>query len=72
MDADLQLKETLHMALNNAVSRMEQLKDPSDRRCLFHEYKEWLGSDIKDEVWAIPREAIEGDGDTTSVSAESE
>ena len=49
MDADSQLKETLKIALNNAVSRMEQLKDPSDRRCLFHEYKEWLGEDIKDE-----------------------
>ena len=72
MDADSQLKETLHIALNNAVSRMEQLKDPSDRRCLFHEYKEWLGADIDDEVWAIPREAIQGDGDTTSVSAESQ
>ena len=71
MDADLPLKETLHAALSNAVSRMEQLKDPSDRRCLFHEYKEWLGADINDEVWAIPREAIQEDGDTTIVSAES-
>ena len=72
MDADSQLKDTLHIALNNAVSRMEQLKNPSDRRCLFHEYKEWLGSDIKDEVWAIPREAIQGDGDATSLSTESQ
>ena len=51
---------------------MEQLKDPSDRRCLFHEYKEWLGTDIQDEVWAIPREAIQEDSDPTSISAESE
>ena len=54
MDADSKLKETLKITLNNAVSRMEQLKDPSDRRCLFHEYKEWLGKDINNEVWAIP------------------
>ena len=72
MNSDLQLKEPLHLAVNNAVSRMEQLKDPSDRRCLFHEYKEWLGAAIKDEVWAIPREAIQGDGDATSLSTESQ
>ena len=72
MDADSQLKETLYIALNNAVSRIEQLKSPDDRRCLFHEYKEWLGEDIKDEVWAIPREAIQEDIDPTSISAESE
>ena len=69
MDADSQLKETLHIALNNAVSRMEQLKDPSDRRSLFHEYKEWLGAEINDEVWAIPREAIQEDVDTNGMSA---
>jgi len=40
---------------------METLKDPSDRRCIFLEYKEWLGEDINDEVWAIPREAIQND-----------
>ena len=68
IDADTQLKGTLHIALNNAVSRMEQLKDPSDRRCLFHEYREWLGADINDEVWAIPREAIQEDGETPSSS----
>ena len=61
MNADLQLKETLHMAVNNAVSRMETLKDPADRRCLFHEYKEWLGGNINDEVWAIPIEAIQNE-----------
>ena len=61
MDKDSQLKETLHIAVNNAVSRMEALKKPSDRRCLFQEYKEWLGGDINDEVWAIPTEAIQND-----------
>tara|TARA_Y100000814_G_scaffold130114_1_gene94125 strand:+ start:458 stop:649 length:192 start_codon:yes stop_codon:yes gene_type:complete len=61
MNTDSHLKEILHLAVNNAVSRMESLKDPSDRRCIFLEYKEWLGEDINDEVWAIPREAIQND-----------
>ena len=58
MNADKQLKEILHMAVNNAVSRMKILKRPADRRCLFHEYKEWLGENIDDEVLAIPTEII--------------
>ncbi len=61
MNDDSELKEILHMAVTNAVSRMEILKEPSDRRCVFNEYKEWLGEDINDEIWAIPREAIQND-----------
>ena len=61
MNADSKLKEIRQMAVNNAVSRMETLKEPSDRRCLFHEYKEWLGGEINDEVWAIPTEAIQNE-----------
>ncbi len=61
MDSDSQLKETLKIALKNAVSRIEALEEPSDRRCIFHEYKEWLGQNINDEVWAIPTEAIQKD-----------
>ena len=61
MKDNSQLKEILHMAVNNAVSRMEILKEPSDRRCIFNEYKEWLGEDVNVEVWAIPREAIQND-----------
>ena len=52
--ADSQLKDTLHVTVAHAVSRMEALRDAADRRCLFHEYKEWLGEDINDEIWAIP------------------
>ena len=63
MGADSKLKETLRIAVNNAVSRMEQLNDPSDRRCLFHEYKEWLGENINDDVWVIPREAIQNENE---------
>ncbi len=61
MNADSQLKKILHLAVNNAVLRMETLNEPSDRRCIFHEYKEWLGKDINDEVWAISREAIQNE-----------
>ncbi len=63
MDADRELKKILRMAVNNAVSRMEILKDPSDRRSLFNEYKEWLGESIDNEVLAIPTEIIENELD---------
>tara|TARA_X000000368_G_C22423825_1_gene447313 strand:+ start:29 stop:223 length:195 start_codon:yes stop_codon:yes gene_type:complete len=63
MNADKQLKEILHMAVNNAVSRMESLKDPSDRRCIFNEYKEWLGESINNEVLAIPTKIIQNELD---------
>ncbi len=63
MNADKQLKEILHMAVNNAVSRIEKLKEPSDRRSVFNEYKEWLGESIDNEVLAIPVETIQNDID---------
>ncbi len=63
MNADKQLKDILHMAVNNAVSRMKVLRRPADRRCLFNEYKEWLGESIDDEVLAIPSEIIQNELD---------
>tara|TARA_Y100001968_G_C18894236_1_gene497659 strand:- start:10 stop:237 length:228 start_codon:yes stop_codon:yes gene_type:complete len=54
MDIDSQLKDTLHITVSHAVSRMESLKDAKDRRCIFQEYKEWLEEDFSNEVWAIP------------------
>ena len=63
MNADKKLKEILHMTVNNAVLRMETLTEPSDRRCVFNEYKEWLGENINDEVLAIPTEIIENELD---------
>ncbi len=68
MNADKQLKDILHMAVKNAVSRMKTLRSPADRRCLFHEYKEWLykewlGESINDEVLAIPTEIIQNELD---------
>ena len=52
------------MAVNNAVSRMKILRSPTDRPCVFHEYKEWLGESIDDEVFAIPAEIIQNELDT--------
>ena len=63
MNADKQLKEILNMTLNNAVSRMKILRRAADRRCLFNEYKEWLGESIDDEVLAIPAETIQNELD---------
>ena len=63
MNADMQLKDILHMAVNNAVSRMKTLRSLADRRCLFHEYKEWLGESIDNEVLAIPTEIIQNELD---------
>ena len=60
---DKQLKDVLNMSVNNAVSRMKILKRPADRRCLFNEYKEWLGESIDDEVLAIPTEIIQNELD---------
>ena len=53
-EADSQLKATLKVTIDHIVFRMEKLQMPADRRCLFHEYKEWLGENINDEVWALP------------------
>ena len=58
MNKDKQLKEILKMVVQNAVSRMKILRSPSDRRCVFNEYKEWLGETIDNEVLAIPTEVI--------------
>ena len=63
MNEDKKLKEILHLAVNNAVSRMKILRNPSDRRCVFNEYKEWLGETIDNEVLAIPTEIIQNELD---------
>ena len=63
MNPDKELKDILHMVVNNAVSRMKTLRSPADRRCLFHEYKEWLGESIDDEVLAISTEIIQNELD---------
>jgi len=63
MNPDKELKDILHMVVNNAVSRIKTFRSPADRRCVFHEYKEWLGESIDDEVLAIPTEIIQNELD---------
>ena len=63
MNANKQLKDILHMAVNNAVSRMKILRRPADRRAIFNEYKVWLGENIDDEILAIPSDIIHNELD---------
>ena len=63
MNEDKRLKEILHITVNNAVSRLKILKSPTDRRCVFNEYKEWLAESIDDEVLAIPSEILQNELD---------
>ena len=63
MNLDKQLKEILHLAVKNAVSRMKILRNPSDRRCVFNEYKEWLGETIDNDILAIPTDIIQNELD---------
>tara|TARA_Y100001968_G_scaffold67271_1_gene58137 strand:- start:1046 stop:1276 length:231 start_codon:yes stop_codon:yes gene_type:complete len=53
---DNDLKLTLHEILSYVVMRMESSSDPSIRRCIFQEYKEWLGTSIDDCVLALPND----------------
>ncbi len=50
------LKLTLHKVVTYAVWRMESASDANIRRCIFHEYKEWLGTTIDDWVLALPND----------------
>ena len=54
MDDNNDLKLTLHQVVSHAVIRMELANEDKTRRCLFQEYKEWLGSSIDDWVLALP------------------
>ncbi len=56
MNDDNNLKLTLHKVVSYAVQRMESEKDIDVRRCIFHEYKEWLGTSIDDWVLALPND----------------
>ncbi len=50
------LKLTLQEVVSYAVKRMESASEANVRRCIFQEYKEWLGSSIDDWVLALPNE----------------
>ena len=56
MNNDNDLKLTLHKVVSYAVLRMESESDVNIKRCLFQEYKEWLGSSIDDWVLALPKD----------------
>ena len=62
MNDDNGLKLTLHNVVSYAVQRMESSSDANVRRCLFQEYKEWLGSTIDDWVLALPNDGGKSDG----------
>tara|TARA_Y100001968_G_scaffold314350_1_gene339599 strand:+ start:923 stop:1156 length:234 start_codon:yes stop_codon:yes gene_type:complete len=50
------LKLTLHRVVSNAVRRMESTSDVNIRKCIFQEYKEWLGTSIDDWVLTLPND----------------
>ena len=54
MSGDSDLKLTLHNIVSHVVLRMESVSDANIRRCLFQEYKEWLGTSIDDWVLSLP------------------
>tara|TARA_Y100001968_G_scaffold264481_1_gene253404 strand:+ start:507 stop:692 length:186 start_codon:yes stop_codon:yes gene_type:complete len=56
MNDDKELKLTLHKVLSHAVMRMESASDAKVRRCIFQEYKEWLGTSIDEWVLALPND----------------
>ncbi len=54
MTDDNDLKLTLHKVVSYVVLRMESTSDANVRRCIFQEYKEWLGTSIDEWVLALP------------------
>tara|TARA_B100000579_G_C22082732_1_gene510933 strand:+ start:219 stop:416 length:198 start_codon:yes stop_codon:yes gene_type:complete len=56
MSDDSDLKLTLHKVVSHAVLRMESASDANIRKCIFQEYKEWLGASIDDLVLALPKD----------------
>ena len=56
MKDDNALKLTLQEVVSHAVLRMESASEEKTRSCLFHDYKEWLGSSIDDWVLALPND----------------
>ena len=61
MTDDNDLKLTLHKVVSYAVLRMESTSDSNIRRCIFQEYKEWLGNSIDDWVLALPNDFDKSD-----------
>ena len=64
MSDDNELKMTLHKIVSYAVIRMESASDTNVKRCIFQEYKEWLGTSIDDWVLALPHDWGRSDADS--------
>jgi len=62
MSDDNDLKLTLQQVVSYAVIRMESTSEARTRRCIYQEYKEWLGSSIDDWVLALPQDWGKSDG----------
>ena len=62
MNDDNDLKLTLNKIVSHALLRMESTSDANVRKCIFQEYKEWLGTSIDDWVLALPNEWGKSDG----------
>ena len=56
MTNDNDLRFTLNKVVRYAVMRIESATDSETRRCIFQEYKEWLGTSIDDWVLALPND----------------
>ena len=56
MNVDKDLKSTLHNVVSYVVRRIESESDTNIRRCLFQEYREWLGTSIDVWVLALPND----------------
>ena len=61
MNSDNDLKVTLRNVVSHAVLRMESASDAGTRRCIFQEYKEWLGTTIDYWVLALPNDWIKAE-----------
>ncbi len=61
MSDESELNLTLHKVVSYAVLRMESTSDANIRRCIFEEYKEWLGPSIDDWVLALPNDLGKSD-----------
>ena len=64
MSDDEELKLTLQKVVSNAVQRMELASEPMTKKCIFQEYKEWLGSSIDDWVLSLPTDWRKTDGNS--------
>ena len=56
MNDDYDLKLTLRKVFSHAVLRLERSLEANVRRCIFQEYKEWLGNSIDDWALALPND----------------